>query len=579
MRARLSLVTLALLAQCSAPAREPSGLSPDLLRAWDEAGEGRRRVLAVPRRDGARWTGAAAKRFRHVGVVVAELDRSEAEALAATGDWWLTPDRPLVASGRGRTAEADVVRRAIGADQVAGDGSGVVIAIVDSGVRANQPDFPSGAIVAARDFVDGDDAAASSDPYGHGTMVAGVLLGERSGVRGVAPGAGIVSARVLDDEGAGSTSDAIEAIDWIVENADTTGVRIVHLSVGAAPYESFTTDPLAQAVEAALDAGLVVVAAAGNFGSSDDATVYGGIVSPGTHPGVITVGAADGAGTAARSDDAVAAWSSRGPTLWDGLGKPDLVAPGDELTLAGRAGSTLWTDHPASRLAGRTYAVASGTSFAAPAVTGAAALVLEAAPSLSPTAVKAILELTATPLGDDPLAEGAGLVNAAGAVRLARYHAGLADRPEPRDEIAGETIEWGLAIWWDGYDTSGADLSSWTADLAVGGLDGTGILWDGLEVRYIGARVAGRGLLEPSQLAWADDSLWGTGILWDGELEYASSRVWSTPATWRSALVWPDRVSKVGVASPLYGDPAFSGLTEPVTGAADPTPPEPGFGE
>ncbi len=110
----------------------------------------------------------------------------------------------------------------------------------------------------------------------------------------------------------------------------------------------------------------------------------------------------------------------------------------------------------------------------------------------------------------------------------------------------------------------------------MGDLDGTGILWDGLDVRYIGARLSGKALIEPSQLAWSSDVTWGTGILWDGELTWASSRVWGT-RPWTGALVWPDRMTTAGVTSPLYEAPGFTGLAEPVPGAEDPTPLEPTF--
>src|SRR5690606_1948212 len=144
---------------------------------------------------------------------------------------------------------------------------------------------------------------------------------------------------------------------------------VLHLSVGAAPRGSFTADPLALAVESAVEQGLVVVAAAGNHGVSGGEEVFGGILSPANHPFVITVGASDSAGTAARSDDRVADFSSRGPTLFDGLGKPDVLAPGADLALDARTGSRLWTAVKDARGHG-TSMLGSGTSFAAPVVSG-----------------------------------------------------------------------------------------------------------------------------------------------------------------------------------------------------------------
>src|SRR5690606_21262343 len=128
---------------------------------------------------------------------------------------------------------------------------------------------------------------ARKDGYGHGTMVAGVLVGTREGLRGIAPDARLVSARVLDEEGHGTVAGAVAATDWILEHADETGVDLLHYSIGAAPAGSFTVDPLALAAEAALEAGIVVVAAAGNYGWSDGAEAWGGLVSPAVHPGVL----------------------------------------------------------------------------------------------------------------------------------------------------------------------------------------------------------------------------------------------------------------------------------------------------
>lgn len=591
MRAIHVLALLSTAAGCRSPGA-PAGFAPDLADAFAAAGpDARVPVLIVGD------VPADAAVFRHLPVGLLHLTEAEARALADRPGIHLAPDRPLVAAGVAGTAldaDTDLVARALGADADGPDGSGVVVALLDSGVRETHGDFPKGVVVAAADFVEGHDADAKEDPYGHGTAVAGVLVGTRDGLRGVAPGVGIVSARVLGDDGVGTTSAAIAALDWIVDEAETTGVRVVNVSVGAPPRESFTLDPLAQAVEGALDAGLIVVAAAGNYGASDGEEVFGGVLSPATHPGAITVGGLDVGGTAARSDDTVAAWSSRGPTAFDGLGKPDVLAPGAALPLAARTGSTLWRDHPGARLvaydgadlAGGKYLVASGTSFATPAVSGVVARMLQAAPELGPVQVKAILELTATGVDGDALATGAGAVNAAGAVRLASWWAEgapEAEEPDPVDVIEGESALWGLGIIWDGYAPGTRDFGWMNGDrLAFGSLEGSGILWDGFRADdralwYSGYAVRGSALLSPDQDAWDDDALWGTGILWDGVVAYDGSRVWTDPARWQSALVWPASLSLAGTAAPIFGEIALSGLTEPVAGAPDPTPPEPDF--
>lgn len=594
-----------LLGGCTPPAAETGRMAADLVAAFAEVPrEQRVRVLIVPEPGVdvdsrlARASGGYGRAFATVPVVVAELTAEQAVRLASEPGVWLAADRRLQVSGKDKgltlTTEPDLVRRSVGADLVhsgqagsARDGSGVVIGIVDSGISVKEKDFPKGLVLASADFVEGKDQEATRDDYGHGTLVAGVISGTRAGARGVAPGARLISARAIDEDGHGTTADAIAAIDWLVESAPETGLDVLHLSIGAAPHESFTLDPLALAVQSALDAGIVVVAAAGNFGSSDGLEVYGGILSPGTHPGVITVGAVDPMGTARRSDDQVAAFSSRGPTLFDGLGKPDLVAPGVSLPLPTRKNAELWDANPASRVASwpgvdlknGDYALASGTSFAAPMVTGTVALVLQANPALSPAGVKAVLELTASS-HEDPtgLSAGAGEINALGAVRLAEALAHPGPSLVPSDPLNGEQVAWGLTLYWDGYDTSDQDLSSWNADgvLGIGDITGTGILWDGTVPRYVGLKMRGEALLRPEQPLWQMEGTWGSGILWDGSPQRFSGRTWGSEEAWRHALVWPDHLGSAVNGHSLSPLPA-QGLTVPVSGADDPLPARPEF--
>ncbi len=208
-----------------------------------------------------------------------------------------------------------VTTRAIGADQVwqgiaglpAYTGAGIGVAIIDSGIENHRA--LKNRVVASFDFVGGK----GRDEYGHGTHVAGIVAGESNEFPGVAPGAHIVSLRVLDKEGAGDTSDVIAAMDFAVENRARFNLRVINLSLGHPVFESYRDDPLCQAVERAVRAGMVVVAAAGNFGkTADGRPVIGGIVSPGNSPSAITVGALNTKGTAFPSDDVMATYSSRG---------------------------------------------------------------------------------------------------------------------------------------------------------------------------------------------------------------------------------------------------------------------------
>ena len=183
-------------------------------------------------------------------------------------------------------------------------GKGVGVAIIDSGI-ANVPEL-RGRVVASHDFT--DDRGRGLDRSGHGTHVAGII-------DGIAPGSDLISLKVLDDEGKGTAGDVIQAIDWAVEHRRRYRIRVINLSLGGEPMQSWREDPLCQAVQRAYQAGLVVVASAGNMGQTEDGTpALGGVTVPGSCPHSLTVGVLDGKGTAFRSDDEVASFSSKGPT-------------------------------------------------------------------------------------------------------------------------------------------------------------------------------------------------------------------------------------------------------------------------
>jgi len=324
---------------------------------------------------------------------------------------YVTPDRnvTLTASNEDYTTavEADVA-----ASQYALDGTGVGVAVIDSGV-ADHPDLhnASGAsrVVYSQSFVSGD--SSTSDKYGHGTHVAGLVGGNgvSSGVAngylakyaGVAPNVNIINLRVLDQNGSGTDSQVIAAIQQAIALKSTYNIRVISMSLGRPVFESYTLDPVDQAVESAWKAGIVVVAAAGNRGRDNSMGTHGfaTIGVPGNDPAVITVGATRTFGTATRVDDAIASYSSKGPTLVDHLVKPDLVAPGNRLVSLLASGSTLDNANKSLEvgpvLGAAKYFRMSGTSMATPLVSGAVALVLQQNPSLTPDQVKARLMKTA----------------------------------------------------------------------------------------------------------------------------------------------------------------------------------------
>ena len=350
-----------------------------------------------------------------------------------------------------RGALQGTIRATVGAAWVAEhlgfDGTGIGVAIVDSGVAAWHDDLGNNRVVHFADFVNRQ--AVPYDDYGHGTHVAGIIAGNGQNAggsrRGIAPGAHLVVLKALDSAGDGNVSRVIAAIDYAVRNRAAYNIRIINLSVSAGVYESYNTDPLARAARRAVDAGIIVITAAGNLGrDAAGAIQYGGITAPGNAPWVLTVGASNDKGTVDRADDAIAAFSSRGPGLIDGSVKPDLVAPGVGIESLGDTTSFLYQSRPSARRwgAGRSgqepYMTLSGTSMAAPIVAGTVALMLHANPTLSPESVKTILRRTAESNSRyDQFTQGAGFLNSRAAVELARELAGDAT-PEP---VEPETVQ------------------------------------------------------------------------------------------------------------------------------------------
>jgi serine protease AprX len=297
-------------------------------------------------------------------------------------------------------------------------GQGVVVAVLDSGIASHKA--LNGKILASVSMVAGE---PTTDEYGHGTHVAGIITGSGSAATGVtslynggiAPNAQLVSVRVLGDDGVGTTSNVIAGIDWVIANKAKYHIRIINLSLGHAVTEPVAYDPLCAAVQRAYNAGLIVVAAAGNAGKTADGTpMLGGIASPGNSPYAITVGATNTFGTTDRSDDDVTTYSSRGPTKWDNNAKPDLAAPGNKIISLEASGSYIPAHYPTEHIAGsgtNAYLELSGTSMSAPMISGAVALLLQAQPSLTSAQAKFILQSGSTYMTDAGVF-GAGAGNA-----------------------------------------------------------------------------------------------------------------------------------------------------------------------
>lgn len=355
--------------------------------------------------------GAKVKRhFRSIPAMALRLPARAVQALAKRPNVnWVTIDVPIQLHAKG-------VKKDEGGDEPPSyvaptGGDGVTVAVVDSGIQGAHADL-AGKIVADVNFVSDSATSNSShdDRWGHGTHVAGLIAGSGAASNGlytgVAPGADLVNVRVIEQGGAGLTSEVIAGIDWVIENKDTYGIRVMNLSLGHTIIESADVDPLVLAVEQAWDAGIVVVTSAGNYGRDGFFT----ITSPGNSRKVITVGSLTDYRNADPDDDIVSTYSSQGPTLIDHYAKPDLLAPGNKIVSLRAANSLLDKEFPGNRI-GDDYFMLSGTSMAAPQVVGAVALMPEKDDSLSPDTVKGRLMISAQGFADHPMAAGTGVLD------------------------------------------------------------------------------------------------------------------------------------------------------------------------
>lgn len=258
----------------------------------------------------------------------------------------------------------------------------VVVAVIDTGIYTGHVDLDGGKVIAWKDYVNG--RTSPYDDNGHGTHVSGIIAGTGEGnssYRGVAPGAALIGLKVLNASGSGSTSNIIAAVDWCITNRTTYNIRVINMSLGSSG-SSDGTDTLSQTVNKAYNSGIVPVVAAGNSGPKKYT-----IGSPGAAANAITVGSMADPG---EKGFFISSFSSRGPTA-DGRIKPDLVAPGHNITSCGRSSST-------------SYVTMSGTSMATPFTAGIVALMIDANPSISPSSVKSILKSTTIdwgPSGED----------------------------------------------------------------------------------------------------------------------------------------------------------------------------------
>jgi serine protease AprX len=447
------------------------------------------------------------------------------------------------------------------------NGAGVGVAVIDSGINDSHPDLqnPDGTsrVVYHQDFTGTpttNSNGAQYDLYGHGTHVAGVIGGNGSlsggEYAGVAPGVKLIDLRALDANGSGTDSMVIAAIQQAVALQNTYNIRVINLSLGRGIPVSYTQDPLCQAVEAAWQSGIVVVVAAGNYGRLDVGgnNGFGTVTAPGNDPFVLTVGATKSNGSPYPSAETKASFSSKGPTTYDHVVKPDIVAPGNAIVSLAAPGASLEASYPSELVTGTDgnsdYFTLSGTSMATPAVAGAAALLLQEQSTLTPDQVKARLMKTAYKMGlnstsawvphlsrnftdfYDMFSVGSGLLNVQAAIAnhdLAPATAGSALSPsvvynpltrtvslvQGNATVASTSVVWGSSVVW-----------------------GTSVVWGA-------STVNGTSVVWGCSLPWSDNTLSAFSVVW------GASTGLNTTAT---SVVWGASVSDTNSAFTDAGD-------------------------
>jgi serine protease AprX len=527
--------------------------------------------------DVAKLGGRLGRRLGLINGQVAELPnrilRKLADNPAVARIIW---DRPI--GGEMNRVAVTVGARAI--QQTLGyTGAGIGVAVIDSGVTTWHDDLTyygtssvvktkNGQRVAAFvDFV--NNRTSPYDDNGHGTHVAGIIAGngfDTLGARaGIAPSAHLVSLKVLDREGRGVISDVIAAIDWAVTNKALYNIRVINLSVGAAVTESYNTDPLTLAAKRAVDAGIVVVTAAGNLGRNAlGQTQYGGITAPGNAPWVLTVGASSHEGTVTRTDDTMGPYSSRGPSAVDFQAKPDLVAPGTGIVSLSDPLSQMYVSKAAFLLKGllfsnqKPYLSLTGTSMSSPVVAGSVALMLQANPNLTPNLVKAILQYTAQEYpGYNALTQGAGFLNTKGAVELARFF----KTAQPGNHYLSSSV-WSKKVLWGNQRISKGVIKpnapAWKLGVvwgAVKNLQGLNIVWGtrcGEECDNVVWGTNDSSTTASWPVATASNLVWGTYARVTAPSDEGDNIVWGTMSE-EDNVVWGTSCQGADCAEVVWG--------------------------
>jgi serine protease AprX len=529
--------------------------------------------------DVVRVGGAVVAQLPLVNGVVAVLDIDGLNALSQQSNVvYISRDRPLAPSSISYAAAAVNAPAAWNSNYT---GKGIGVALIDSGVNSH-PDLnlnvlggllPISRVVYQKSFVPGN--SGPSDQYGHGTHIAGLIAGNgasSTGIfysqtfKGIAPDATIVNLRVLDANGSALDSQVIAAISQAISLKSKYNIHVINLSLGRGVFETYRLDPLCQAVEQAWKSGIVVVVAAGNNGRYQPTGGYATVGSPGNDPYVITVGSMKPMGTPDRTDDLIASYSSKGPTLIDHVVKPDVVAPGNLLISTETSDTALYKLEPGNQVPYSAYVYGgssspstqyfalSGTSMAAGVVSGVVADLLQAQPHLTPDQVKARLMKSAyktfpssstvyDPASGviyadsyDIFTVGAGYVDVAAALASSEIASGSAMSPTANyDSNTGvvylssdPSSTWGTSQAWSGP-------AVWGSNQFVGG---SSMMWGasgpaGSSIMWGTSGLAGSSMMWGANSSSGFVSIWSDSMMWGASGNWASSMMWGASANTR----------------------------------------------
>ena len=443
------------------------------------------------------------KKLRLIDGVAATISARHLADLATVEGLTVTPDAPVHVSGYNSSQlwpyAAGVASDWNGANAPPTGANAPAIAIVDSGIQADRPDF-AGRVLANVNL--STLTSATNDERGHGTFVAGVAAGAAKGYAGAVPQANLVAIKVMDANGMAKTSDVINACQWILTHKGQYNIRVANFSLHSANKASFLNDPLDKAVEKLWFNGVVVVAAAGNYANNGERS--GVLYAPGNDPFVITVGAVDLKGSADPTTHTNAPFSAYGYTP-DGFSKPDIAAPGRYIVGPVPMNSTLAIQR-ADAITAPGYIQLSGTSFAAPAVSGAAAQILAAHPGYTPDQVKGALMVSARP---DPAA-------APGSVGVGELRMGRAvlrvSPPNPNlglDQFVGimlgdTAVSFDAHAWFNTAKVNPSwDAVSWSS-AAWSGADFDAVAWSDVSWESVSWETVAWSDVSWEDVAWSD---------------------------------------------------------------------------